>query len=121
MPAAAVASLAKKAGVSVKAAEKAWAKIKKAVVGAKLRSGATIPADSDEWTSEMWAYVMGSFKNAVKGMGESLIEQVLEGDTPSAAIDRVERFGKWYASEMERLGREIAKQSGEVPFDESKG
>lgn len=87
MPSQVVASLAKKTGVSTTNAEDAWAKIKKAVVGAKLRSGATIPANSDKWTDEMWAYVMGSFKRAIRGMGEDLIEQVMKGANASAVLD----------------------------------
>lgn len=89
MPAAAVASLARKSGVSVKKAENAWGKIKKSVVGAKLRSGATIPADSDAWTDEMWAYVMGAFKKAVKGMGESLIDAVVEGHSVNDVLNKL--------------------------------
>jgi len=120
MPAAVIASLAKKAGVSVDRAEDAWAKIKAAVVGAKLKSGGTIPADSSKWTDDMWAYVMGAFKRAVKGMGESvlsltdssvLIECVARGDDPSDVVEYVTE-AKATPKDAKQCAKEIAKAMG---------
>lgn len=91
MPAPAVAAMAKRAGWSQEKAERAWGKIKDAVVGAKLKSGKTIPANSDNWTDEMWAYVMGSLKNAMgESQIESMIEAVLNGKDPSSVLDALE-------------------------------
>lgn len=83
MPAPAVKTLAKKAGWSVAKAERAWNKIKQAVVGQTLRSGTTIGDNPDAWTSEIWAYVMGSLKGAMKVEhvnAEQLIEASLKDD-----------------------------------------
>jgi len=86
MPAAVVASLAKRAGVSTKKAEHVWKVIKDAVVGAKT-SGGTIPSNQDKWTDDMWAYVMGAFKKAMKV--ESTIERVVEGEDPRFIISEI--------------------------------
>lgn len=88
MPLPAIYSMAKRAGWSVAKAERAWGKIKDAVVGAEIKGGSTIPANFDKWTSEMWAYVMGSLRNAMKlkPSVESMIESVLRGTHPSEVL-----------------------------------
>jgi hypothetical protein len=89
MPAPAVFAMAKRAGWSAEKAERAWGKIKDAVVGAKLKSGKTIPANPDNWTDEMWAYVMGSLKNAMGEDTERMIDAVLEGANPSDVLQEI--------------------------------
>jgi hypothetical protein len=82
--------MAQKGGWSVAKAERAWDKIKDAVVGAKLKSGATIPASSKTWTDEMWAYVMGSLRNAMQGKkAESMIEAVKQGISPEGVVNNL--------------------------------
>lgn len=94
MPAVAIQSMAQKAGWSKDKAERAWDQIKDSVVGAKLKSGATIPSNSDKWTDEMWAYMMGSLRNTMKGKSEAmnankLIDRVLNGEHPSDIIEEI--------------------------------
>lgn len=83
MPAAAVASLAKKARVSVEKAEDAWKKIKKSVVGQKV-GGTTISSNEDDWGGKEWGYVMGALKKALKL--ESAIDKVVNGADPDVSL-----------------------------------
>lgn len=96
MPPKALATMAKKFGVSKSKVEDAWEKIKKNVIGSKLKSGAVIPEDSDKWTGEMWGYVMGSMRNVLPGMSKSkeslsdeLINKILEGGDAFEIINSI--------------------------------
>jgi len=96
MPPKALSTMAKKFGVSKTKVEDAWEKIKKNVVGAKLKSGAIIPEDSDKWTGEIWGYVMGSMRNVLPGMAkkqetitDEIIKQVIEGQDPFKVISNL--------------------------------
>jgi hypothetical protein len=96
MPPKAIASMAKKFGISKDKVEDAWEKIKKNVVGVKLKSGTVVSANSDKWTGEVWGYVMGSLRNVLPGMSKTkesisdeIINKVLEGNDPFEVINNL--------------------------------
>lgn len=96
MPAAVVASLAKRAGVTTDKAEKAWDKIKTSVVGQKLKSGKVINKNENSWGDEEWAYATGALKGALgtdnkesKMNTVALIHRVAEGESPAKVLDEL--------------------------------
>ena len=70
MPAAALKSMAKRAGVSPKRAERIWNKVKAATAGKG---------------KDKWAYTMGAVKNALKI--ESAIDRILEGEAEALVLN----------------------------------
>jgi hypothetical protein len=86
-------TLATKAGVSKKDADKTWSKVKTSVIGAKLLNGKIIPADSTKWTPDMWTYALGAFKQVKKETVMSdamkLIESVVKGRSVKSITNRI--------------------------------
>lgn len=82
--------IAFKAGVSAKKAYGAFLKLKKRLVGTKIRSG-PIGKDEGSWGEDEWAYAMASLKKVLGvreersvSRAEQLIEQALHGTSGSA-------------------------------------